>query len=163
MQCCTLKKLRWFIRLRNNELYRLTYILRIWNLLKFGGKIRQINHANSSGKSRLQKNPPNRILSVRCTYTTFLLFYLQPCCLLYGCHAIFFGFLFLQTIVLSRASLSFSKSEDKIRKVKRRLVIPWGCWYWRSVLSSGSSLTLNRCFSSWGHNLKIHFKYILSF
>jgi hypothetical protein len=27
---------------------------------------------------------------------------------------IFFGFLFLQTRVLSRASLSFSKSEDKI-------------------------------------------------
>jgi hypothetical protein len=36
------------------------------------------------------------------------------CCLFYGCHTIFFGFLFLQTRVLSRASLSFSKSEDKI-------------------------------------------------
>ncbi len=48
-----------------------------------------------------------------CTYTIFLLFYLLPCCLFYGCHTIFFGFLFLQTRVLSRASLSFSKSEDK--------------------------------------------------
>ncbi len=48
-------EIRWFVRLRNNELYRITYILRILNLLKFGVKIRQINHANSSGKFRVQK------------------------------------------------------------------------------------------------------------
>jgi hypothetical protein len=64
--CPTLYKIRWFVRLRNNELYRIMYTLRIWNLLKFGGKIRQINHANSSGKLEQAKNPPNRLFSVPC-------------------------------------------------------------------------------------------------
>jgi hypothetical protein len=50
-----LKHLRRIVRLRNNELYRITYILCIWNLSSFGRKILQNNHANSSGKFRLQK------------------------------------------------------------------------------------------------------------
>ncbi len=50
--------IRWFVRLRNNELYRITYILCIWNLPSFGGKIRQNNHANSSGKFKTAENPP---------------------------------------------------------------------------------------------------------
>ncbi len=35
-------KIRWFVRLRNNELFRITYISVVWNLLRFGRKIRQI-------------------------------------------------------------------------------------------------------------------------
>ncbi len=48
-------QIRWFVRLRNKKYYHITYILRLWNLLKFGGKIRQINHANSLRNFRLQK------------------------------------------------------------------------------------------------------------
>ncbi len=100
--------IRWFVRLKNNDLYRITYIFRVWNLVKFGGKIRQINHANSSGKFKLKKIRQmgfSQFVAV-CS--------LQLGCLFYVCHVIFFGFLFLQTRVLSWASLSFSKSEDKI-------------------------------------------------
>ncbi len=76
-----LREIRWFVWLRNNELYRITYTLRIWNLLKFGGKIRQINHTNSSGKFRRQK-----IRQIRISQSV------AACCLFYGCHDVIRSF-----------------------------------------------------------------------
>jgi hypothetical protein len=48
-------QIRWFVRLRNNELYRITYISVHEICQVLAGKIRQNNHANSSGKFRLQE------------------------------------------------------------------------------------------------------------
>jgi hypothetical protein len=56
-------QIRWFVRLRKNELYRVTYILCKWNLSNFGGR----TTCKLFGKDKTAENPPNRIFSVRCS------------------------------------------------------------------------------------------------